>query len=65
MPEVPRLVTCGFVGVPRKGERKCDRCKGVGKTGADILANRFDHLSMIGCDRCEGTGVVRAVLEGE
>lgn len=51
------------VGVPIEGERKCPRCRGVGRTAADVA--RASHTCMAGCDRCEGTGVVPQLRVGD
>lgn len=59
------LYTSGQVGVPKEGERPCPRCRGAGKTRADIRASALTHLSMIGCDRCAGTGVVPELRKGD
>jgi len=47
----PTLVTGGFVGVPREGEKVCGHCMG---TGHDP---QFPNDRFGGCDICEGTGV--------
>lgn len=61
---VGKVQSAGRVGVPRFGEVKCPRCRGAGKTAADIAATH--HPSMAGCDRCEGTGVVKcSICKGE
>ena len=57
------LIPAGRVGVPRKGERICPRCKGAGKTAADVA--RASHASMAGCDRCDGTGVLPELRVGD
>ena len=51
LPPGPKLVTGGFVGVPREGEKVCSHCMG---TGHDP---QFPNDRFGGCDVCEGTGV--------
>jgi DnaJ-class molecular chaperone len=47
----PKIVTDGFVGVPREGEEVCSACNGTGHD-PEFPRDRFG-----GCDICEGTGV--------
>ena len=51
LPPGPKLVTGGFVGVPREGEEVCGHCNGTGHD-PEFPLDRFG-----GCDVCEGTGV--------
>lgn len=47
----PKIVTGGFVGVPRAGEKVCGHCMG---TGHDP---QFPNDRFGGCDVCDGSGV--------